>query len=241
MERLVVSVASLTCFFLCGGFAVAQDFSSEPRYLAFYQARVNTKYELQSESVIALWWIIERFGDKSTMLAEMRVLLERHSMLFPNCKHAEQVASYREVVARMLTETRPINESKIEQLIFDIRDLNMHQFHRPSQGLRFVGPGSLRFGEHDAAKQLKDIGYDAIPSLIDHIDDDTLTRTPSISYWRHSDFSHRVLTVGECCGKIMEAILPTARQFDFSGDPKTAKQAMRQHYRHLVAQKRAEQ
>jgi hypothetical protein len=147
----------------------------------------------------------------------------------------------------MLGENRPPNERKIDQLVYDLRDLNMLQFMQPNSGLNINDRGSLRFDnlprnskyQPDAAEQLYDMGYDVIPSLIDHIDDDTLTR--SVDYWRDFAFSHRVLTVGECCGQIINTIVPTGRQFDFSSDPKPTKEAVKNWYRQIITEKNAEQ
>ena len=224
-----------------------QEFSKSDAYVAFYESHFNPKFEANSEPTLALWWIIEHFDKVETPRDKLRDLLVLHAKLFPDSKHADRVKSHLNVVERMLGEDRPPNENKFEQLIFDLRDLNMRQWHQPNRGLRIIGEGSLRFDGQlgktnpnpDAAQQLVDIGYDAIPLLIDHIDDDTLTR--SVDYWRNFTFSHRVLTVGECCRQIIDTILPTGRQFNFSTDPDTAKRAMKNHYRQLIAQKRAEQ
>ena len=91
--------------------------------------------------------------------------------------------------------------------------------------MRFDGVRGKLNSILDAAQQLCEIGYDAIPSLIDHIDDDTLTR--SVDYGRYHVFSHRVLTVGECCRQIIDEMLPTGREFDFLSDPKPTKEAMK--------------
>ncbi len=224
-----------------------QTFSQDNAYVAFYNAHLNDQFESTREPTLAIWWITEQFGNANTPRAKLRDHLTRHAGLFSDSKHAALVASQLKVINRMLDEKRPPNEKRLEQLVYDLRDLNMRQFVQPNSGLRIIGPGSLRFDnlpgkdntDPDAAEQLRDLGYDAIPTLIDHIDDDTLTR--SVDYWRNFTFSHRVLTVDECCGQIIDAILPTGRKFDISSDPKTAKESMKNHYRQLITQKKAEQ
>ena len=223
-----------------------QSFSQDAAYVEFYNARLNPAYESTREPTIAIWWIIEQFGN-DTPRDKLRDHLARYKELFPDSQFASLAETQLKVINRMLAEVRPPNEKQIEQLVYDLRDLKMRQWHQPNRGLRIIGPGSLRLDHHpgglkakpDAVTQLHDLGYDAIPTLIDHIDDDTLTR--SIDFWRGFTFSHRVLTVGECCGQILDAILPTDRKFDTSSDPRSAKEAMKNHYRELIAQKKAEQ
>jgi len=223
-----------------------QTFSKDDTHVAFYNAHFNPKFDSTSEPTLAFWWIIENFGNADTPRDRLREYLSVHAKLFPDSKHSTRVKSHLNVVERMLADKRPPDEKRIEQLIFDLRDLNMRQWHQPNRGLRIVGRGALRFDDllgkpnpnPDAVKQICDIGYDAIPLLIDHIDDDTLTRC--VDFWRNFTFSHRVLTVGDCCRQIVDAILPTGREFDFAADPKAAKQAMKNHYKQLIAQKRAE-
>lgn len=235
--------------------AVGQTFSTDAGYTAFYKASFDPNFEASSEPTIALWWTIEQFGDADVPLAKLREHLLRHRKLYPDSKHAGRVASHLKVVERMLGEQRPPAENRIEQLIFDLRDVNHHQFVQPNSGLRVVGPRPTykwidgtplpddlierMRATDDAADHLRDIGYDCIPALIDHIDDATLTR--SVDYWRDFTFSHRVLTVGECCRQILDVILPTGRLFELGDNPEATKRAMKNHYLHLIAQKRAEQ
>ena len=241
------SLLTFVMLALAGSSVPGQTFSKSDSYVAFYESRFNPKFEATSEPTLAFWWIIEHFGNADVSREVLRDQLTLHAKLFPDSKHAERVKTHLRVITRMLDEKRPPKENKIEQLIYDLRDLNMRQWHQPNRGLRIIGQGSLRFDglagipntNPDAVKQLHDICFDAIPYLIDHIDDDTLTR--SVDFWRNFTFSHRVLTVGECCSQIIDAILPTGREFDFSTDPAAAKKAMRSHYRRLIAQKNAEQ
>lgn len=227
---------------LSGLAASAQEFASSPKYVAFYKARFAPEFEASSEPTIAFWWIVERLGDVDTPRSEIRDMLTRYVERYPDSPLAPRAKSDLVTIKRMMHEKRPSNDTKIERLIFDLRDLNFRQFHQPNRGLSIVGNGALGFegsvAKRDTAEQLRDIDFDALPLLIDHIDDDTLTR--SVDYGRNFTFSHRVLTVGDCCRQIVNAILPTGREFDFSGDPELAKQAMKTHYRHLVAQKKAE-
>jgi hypothetical protein len=59
------------------------------------------------------------------------------------------------------------------------------------------------------ARKLVDLGYAAVPRLIDALDDRRPTRT--VGYWRDSIYSHYVLRVGDCAVAILEQI--AGRQF----------------------------
>lgn len=226
--------------------AFSQTFSDDDSYVAFYHTQFNPQFESSSEPTIAFWWIIKCFGDPNTTRGQLRDYLTRYTQLFPNSEHVEHAKSHLKVVERMLGEKRPPDEKKIEQLIYDLRDLNKHQYMQPNSGLRIISRGSLRIMDEprnstmqlDPAVELYKMGYEVIPSLIDHIDDNTLTR--SVDFWRDFTFSHRVLTVGECCRQIIDIILPTSEKFDFSSDPKKAKEAMKNWYEHQVTQRKAE-
>lgn len=238
---LVVAVSSF------GDRVTGQTFSTTADYAAFYKSRFDPRFESSSEPTIALWWTIEQFGDRNVPREKLRDYLLRHKELFRESEHAERVASFLKVIERMLDEKRPAADKKVERLIYDLRELNLRQWIHPNDGLRIFGPGALRIDDRsgkeddgpDAAQQLRDLGYDVVPLLIEHLDDDTLTR--SVDFGRDSTFSHRVLTVGDCCRQILDEIAPTGRQFDISADPKAGKTAMNNWYRQLIAKKKAEQ
>ncbi len=122
----------------------------------------------------------------------------------------------------MLSEQRPPNEKPIERLIYDLRDVNTIQCFQPSMKLNVVTRTNIYTDmdgkplPNEMATKLKarrnaaqilvdDVGYDAIPYLIDHLDDETLTR--SVHYWRDTVYAHNILTVGECCTQILDTIM----------------------------------
>lgn len=224
--------------------ALSQSFSDDDAYAAFYQKRFNPKFESSSEPSIALWWIIERFGEPKVSREQLRDDLLHYTKLFPNSKHVERAKSYLKVVERMLGEKRPADEAKIEQFVYDLRDLNMKQFMQPNRGLSIIHRPPAQFAQlrrnseykPDVVDQLCDKGYEVIPSLIDHIDDDTLTR--SVDFWRDFTFSHSVLTVGECCRQIIDHILPDGPQFDFASDRAKAKEELKIWYRKKIEEKK---
>jgi hypothetical protein len=238
--------------------ADGQVFSNDAEYTSFYKSRCNPDnpdFDKTTEHTIAIWWIIEQVGVAAVPLEKLHEHLLRHRTLYPDSKHAERVTSHLKVVQRMINEKRPPDEERIAQLIFDLRYLNHHPFGQPNSGVIVVGPRpSYKYKDgtpfpedvimrwrarDDAADHLRDIGYDCVNALVDHIDDTTLTR--SVSYWRDSTFSHRVLTVGECCLQILNVIIPSGRQFEIGANPDQTKQAMKKHYFHIISQQRSEQ
>lgn len=241
MGRFVPLVFALASSF--GEIVNAQAFSEEKSYVEFYREHFDPKYEYSSEPTIAIWWTILQFGETEVPREKLRDYLARHLELFPDCKHAEEVKHHLDIIKRMLDEKRPGDDAKVEQLIYDLRDLNLHQFMPSQGGLEVFGPESMRWNLRDdlprsppdAAEKLVACGYDAVPLLIDHIDDKTLTR--SVGYWRDFTYSHHVLTVGECCKQILDKIVPTGQVFDLSKDPKKAKEAMKRCYRILIEEK----
>ena len=54
------------------------------------------------------------------------------------------------------------------------------------------------------AHKLVDLGYEAVPQLIEHLDDERYTR--SVGYHRNFYFSHHVLRVSECAMTIISRI-----------------------------------
>src|SRR5262249_20699457 len=75
--------------------------------------------------------------------------------------------------------------------------------------------GFARGEGNSPAHQLVKFGYDAVPQLIDVLEDKRLTR--SVSYGRNFFFSHQVLNVGDCAREILGRI--TGRHF-WAGSPR---------------------
>src|SRR5215471_18539331 len=80
----------------------------------------------------------------------------------------------------------------------------------PNQnGRQTCQPGSCRVfaderGEQSPAHQLVRLGFDAVPQLIDALEDERFTR--SVGFYRDYCFSHHVLRVGDCALEILEQI-----------------------------------
>src|SRR5262249_22999681 len=111
---------------------------------------------------------------------------------------------------------------QIAELIFQLRDQNGHQFWQPGYPDIFINFD----GKETPAHRLVKMGYDAVPQLIESIEDQRFTR--SVGFHRNFYFSHYVLRVGDCALDILRHI--TARSFwndswtfsDLTKDRKTA-------------------
>lgn len=111
--------------------------------------------------------------------------------------------------------------------IHRMRDLAAEQWSQPGDCYVVGSMAGLGDDVVNPADKLVGLGWDALPAVIEHLDDMRPTR--SLRYWR--DFapdSHVLLTYGDCCEQIFEAItgfsLYTAKSTSgtMSGDGESA-------------------
>jgi hypothetical protein len=175
-----------------------------------------------------MWDFVRAFEDLSVSRKELLTRIEDIVRKYPESKpakdakedpfgytvgqHAKMARHYASVLKRMVREdevhdrkpAKPEKEmtrqERLAELIFQLRDQNGHQFDQPGRCDIFLDPR----GEKSPAHQLVAMGYDAVPQLIEVLDDDRLTR--SVGYHRNFYFSHHVLRIGDCAEKILERI-----------------------------------
>lgn len=92
------------------------------------------------------------------------------------------------------------SEDRIADLIFHLRNQNGKQYGYP--GVLYVLDDPRT--DDNPAEQLLEIGYDAVPQLIEALEDYRLTR--SVSCHRPYYFSHHVYRVNDCALEIIELI-----------------------------------
>ncbi|MEE9403197.1 MAG: hypothetical protein V3V47_08370 [Desulfobacteria bacterium] len=92
------------------------------------------------------------------------------------------------------------SEDRIADLIFHLRDQNGKQYGHP--GVLYVLDDPR--ADQSPADQLFEMGYDAVPQLIEALEDYRLTR--SVSCHRPYYFSHHVYRVNDCALEIIELI-----------------------------------
>jgi hypothetical protein len=163
-----------------------------------------------------MWRGVLQFGDPKVPRRDLLSRFERLTKSFPKSKYhdraSEAVVLLKKMIeedeehARHRKEGKPFDqlgkEEQIAELIFQLREQNGHQFMQPGHCDildRFGGENN-----DTAAHKLVKIGYDAVPQLIEHLDDKRFTR--SVGYHRNFYFSHHVLRVCDCSLVILEEI-----------------------------------
>ena len=131
---------------------------------------------------------------------------------YPASGHFKDAKAAAAVLRRMIQEdaehakaARPFaklrKQEQIAELIFQLREQNGHQFTQPGACDIF----DRIAGKKDTpAHKLVKFGYDAVPQLIEHLDDARFTR--SVGFHRDFYFSHHVLRVSDCALEILEHI-----------------------------------
>ena len=182
-----------------------------------------------------MWNATLKFGrprvPRSEILGDLKFLV-RNFPGSPHNKRAREIADQLELMVREDVkhhaptdfESLTTNE-KVTELIFQLRDQVAAKFSQPGSGEIFdrhelVPKTGLRTRQDglprdiddrasSPAEQLANIGLDAVPQLIEALDDPRFSRT--IGYHRHYYFSHHVRRVGDCAKMILERV--AGRQF----------------------------
>lgn len=158
-----------------------------------------------------MWRLILDFENPKIVRAELLRRAKDFVKNFPESEHAGRAKETAELLEKMVLEDEahakaaaPLEkltgEARIAELIFQLRDQNGHQWSQPGACDIFLDERK----ESSPAHQLVKIGYDAIPQLINVVDDQRFTR--SVGYHRDFYFSHHVLRVGDCALAILESI-----------------------------------
>jgi hypothetical protein len=102
-------------------------------------------------------------------------------------------------------------KQKVAYWLHHLRDLNVTQSSSPGMCMVLTdSPFSLsqdlaKEGTPNPAVELKKLGYEVLPQIIAHLEDDRPTRC--VGFWRHyAPDSYYTLTYGDCCQQIFEAI-----------------------------------
>ncbi|MBN1124733.1 MAG: hypothetical protein JXA82_06990 [Sedimentisphaerales bacterium] len=164
-----------------------------------------------------IWRIILLFGDTSIERIELLNQFIRFQKRFPMSKYRLLARESEQILNQMVAEDdahiattedqweKLTNEAKVKELIFLLRDQNGFQYSQPGSADIFNDSRK----EMSPAARLVDLEYDAVPYLIDSLDDFRFTRT--VAYHRDYYFSHHVLRIADCALTILEII--AARSF----------------------------
>jgi hypothetical protein len=183
---------------------------------------------------LLLWRAVEAFGDPAISRQELLTRIERIVEDFPESekakggdedesvswlvgRHGKMAKEYAGLLKTMVAEDeaharKPAEREQemskqegIAELIFRLRDQNGRQWFQPGSCDIFATELAFNNEEGESpAHQLVKIGYDAVPLLIDALEDQRLTR--SVDFRRDFYFSHLVLRVSDCAYAIIERI-----------------------------------
>lgn len=159
-----------------------------------------------------IWRVFVDFNRREVTRPQLLASLKKFLANFPDDAHAKLARETAEILEKMVAEDaahpkppKPLSElpvtERVAELIFQLRD----QF-----GYQFSDPGECDFfmrreeGEWAPADELVKIGYDAVPQLIEVLEDTRFTR--GVGHHRSFYFSHFVLRIGDCALAILERI-----------------------------------
>jgi hypothetical protein len=218
---------------------------------AFRQGRIgpDTAFAASLADDIAhtqMWRAVEAFGGTAVPRKELLARFQWIVKHFPQSEHAGRARESAELLQKMVAEDeahalRPVKpdgeltkRERIAELIFRLRDQHGCQCSQPGSCDIFWEDhfGNLLGKEASPAAQLVDFGYEAVPQLLDVVEDERFTR--SVGFCRDFFFSHFVLRVGDCAVAILERIAgrrfwqprTTSAAMLKDGQSKTAKQAI---------------
>ncbi|HYT92499.1 MAG TPA: hypothetical protein VEL76_27535 [Gemmataceae bacterium] len=159
-----------------------------------------------------MWRAVLACGEAEIPRLELLKRFEHITKHYPASAHLKDAKAAAAVLRRMIHEdaehakaAKPFaklrKQEQIAELIFQLREQNGHQFMQPGACDIF---DRIAGKEDTPAHKLVKFGYDAVPQLIEHLDDDRFTR--SIGFHRNFYFSHHVLRVSDCALVILERI-----------------------------------
>lgn len=162
---------------------------------------------------VMIWRAMLACDDPKNPRGELLKGFERVAKHCPKSRHAERAAAMVELLKRMIVEDEAYaaarlalpfeklsGEDRIKDLIYQLRD---------QDGGQFMQPGScsvFKFGQNQdsPADRLVEIGFEAVPFLIEAMGDDRLTY--GVGFHRSFYFSHEVMRVGEAAQEVFERI-----------------------------------
>ena len=161
-----------------------------------------------------MWRAVVEIGKPAVSRPELLTQFERVARDFPASEHHDKAAAYAATLRTMIADdeahaasakawTQMSREEQVHEWIFRLRDQHGEQSGEPG-GVELLEwmtpPGS----EPSPGLHLVQLGYAAVPALIEALDDHRLTR--SVQCGRSFHFSHYPLTVSDCAQAILSRI-----------------------------------
>jgi hypothetical protein len=187
------------------------------RYGEDQEKPVKTLQEKVADDLayIEMWRAVLAFGNPQVPRRELNERFERIVKNFPKSQYHARARETAVLLKQMIQEDeehaarrkkgKPFDQltkkEQIAELIFQLRDQPGHQFMQPGWCDIFM---TFAGGKDTPAHRLVDIGYDAVPQLVEVLDDKRFSR--AVGFHRNFYFSHEVLRVGECAQTILERI-----------------------------------
>ncbi|MEM7698266.1 MAG: hypothetical protein AAF236_07680 [Verrucomicrobiota bacterium] len=162
---------------------------------------------------VHLWQTILRFNDPEIPLTALEADLRIGVRISKGTEFAERSEDTLRVLQSMIAEVeeRPLltvveiaslpREKQIAEWIRHLCNQNGYQMFEPGGCSIFM---TRDRSKDTAAHRLLEYGYDAVPQLIEILDDERLTR--SIGQHRSFYFSHRVLRFRDCAQQIIRRV-----------------------------------
>lgn len=157
--------------------------------------------------------VLQDVGDRD----RARSLFAAVAHAFPESEHAVTAKEHADVLAAMVKEDKVWIQPKDPQalpkterlayLVHHLRDINHYQYMQPG-GCALLGPWG-RFGEErqpNPADALMAMGDEALPTLVNLLDDRRMTR--SVAYWRNFHPSRKILRYQDVAVRILGHLLP---------------------------------
>ena len=180
--------------------------------LLFLTATAISRAASHDPAYSAMWKAVLDFENISVsrpqLLAEFQAVIKN----YPDSEYQQRARRTVEILTRMIAEDEahaklavtnlallPV-EDRVRECIFRLRDQNGHQWSQPG----WCDILNDTRGTNTPAYQLVNVGYPAVPQLINALEDETFTR--SVGYHRDFYFSHTVLTVGDCAVAVLQRI-----------------------------------
>ncbi len=167
-----------------------------------------------------IWRMILAFSDVSVACPTLKRWFEWFADRFGKTEFGDRARNSAEILSRMVEEDREHEKTKtpfeclsrddqFRELVFRLRDQTGTQSSWPGS-CDILGDGGFFF--HGAAlpegktpaHQLLAFGYDAVPLLIEALDNDRFTR--AVGFCRPWFFSHVVLRVGDCALRLLQRL-----------------------------------
>jgi len=169
-----------------------------------------------------MWRAVVAFGDPQVPRPQLQERFDRIAKNFPKSEYHARASEISALLKQMIKEDeehaalrkkgKPFDQltrkEQIAELVFQLRDQPGEQISQQGSCdifMTFSGVFKTSSGGNETpAHRLVEMGYDAVPQLVEVIEDKRFSR--AVGFHRSFYFSHEVLRVGECAQTILEKI-----------------------------------